>query len=135
MIAIDTNVLVRYLVRDDAEQAEAARALLEGLTREHPGYVCREVAIELVWVLERAYRFGRAEIANVLLELLATDCLAFESAEDVTRSALRYAQGGPGFSDLMILASAARAGAVSLLTLDTRLARIEGATLVPTGQS
>lgn len=71
MTAIDTNVLVRYLVRDDAEQAEAARALLEGLTQRHPGFVCREVAIEVVWVLERVYRFGRAEIADVLLELLA----------------------------------------------------------------
>ena len=37
MIAIDTNVLVRYLVRDDAEQAEAARLLLEGMTSERPG--------------------------------------------------------------------------------------------------
>ena len=71
----------------------------------------------------------------MLLELLATDCLVFESAEDVTRSVLRYGQGGPGFSDFMILASAVRAGAAPLLTLDTRLARIEGATLVPTGQS
>ncbi len=39
MIALDTNVLVRYLVRDDAEQAEAARALLESLTADRPGYV------------------------------------------------------------------------------------------------
>jgi len=59
MIALDTNVLVRYLVRDDAEQAEAARALLESLTTDRPGYVCREVAVELVWVLERAYGFSR----------------------------------------------------------------------------
>ncbi|MCY3562941.1 MAG: hypothetical protein OXH26_03330, partial [bacterium] len=66
---------------------------------------------------------------------LATDCLAFESGEDVTRSVLRYAQGGPGFSEFMILASATRAGAVSLHTFDTRLAPIEGATLVPAGPS
>jgi len=135
VIGIDTNVLVRYLVRDDAEQAEAARELLEGLTRERPGFVCREVAVEVVWVLERAYRFGRAKIADVLLELVATDCLVFESADDVTRSALRYRQGGAGFSDLMILAAASRAGAVSLHTLDARLARMDGATLVRTGRS
>ena len=59
MIALDTNVLVRYLVRDDAEQAEAARALLESLTADRPGYVCREVAVECVWVLERAYGYSR----------------------------------------------------------------------------
>ena len=132
MTAIDTNVLVRYLVRDDAEQAEAARALLEGLTRERPGFVCREAVVEVVWVLERVYRFGRVEIADVLLELLATDCLVFESADDVIRSVLRYRQGGPGFSDLMILAAADRAEALPLHTFDGRLARVEGASLVRT---
>ena len=130
MTAIDTNVLVRYLVRDDAEQAAAARVLLERLTREHPGFVCREVVVEVVWVLERAYRFGRAEIADVLLELVATDCLVFESGDDVIRSALRYRQGGPGFSDLMILAAANRTEALPLQTFDDRLARVSGATLV-----
>ena len=132
MIAVDTSVLVRYLVRDDTEQAEAAQALLEGLTRERPGFVCREVAVEVVWVLERAYRFGRADIADVLLELVATDCLVVESADDVTRSALRYRQGGPGFSDLMILAAAAQAEALPLHTFDKRLARVTGATVVGT---
>ncbi|MDE0376692.1 MAG: type II toxin-antitoxin system VapC family toxin [bacterium] len=132
MTAIDTNVLVRYLVRDDAEQAEAARALLEGLTRERPGFVCREAVVEVVWVLERVYRFGRVEIADVLLELLATDCLVFESADGVIRSVLRYRQGGPGFSDLMILAAANRAEALPLHTFDGRLARVEGASLVRT---
>ena len=132
MTAIDTNVLVRYLVRDDAEQAEAARALLEGLTRERPGFVCREAVVEVVWGLERVYRFGRVEIADVLLELLATDCLVFESADDVIRSVLRYRQGGPGFSDLMILAAANRAEALPLHTFDGRLARVEGASLVRT---
>ncbi len=117
------------------KQAEAARALLEGLTQRHPGFVCREVAIKVVWVLERVYRFGRAEIADVLLELLATDCLVFESADDVVRSILRYRQGGPSFSDLMILAAAGRAEALPLYTLDGRLAPVEGCSLVRTGQS
>ena len=43
MTALDTNVIVRYLVRDDAEQAAAARALLDGLTPGNPGFICREV--------------------------------------------------------------------------------------------
>lgn len=60
MIALDTNVLVRYLVDDDAEQARAARKLLEGLAAERPAFICREVMIELVWVLQRAYRLPRS---------------------------------------------------------------------------
>ena len=130
MIALDTNVLVRYLVDDDAEQAKAARALLEGLTSERPGFVCREVAIEVVWVLERAYRFRPAQIADVLVELIATDSIVVEAADDVARAAFSYRQGGVGFSDLMILSAVARVGAAPLHTFDRRLARIDGAVLV-----
>ena len=74
-IALDTNVLVRYLVRDDERQAESARALLESLTSERSGHVCREVAVELVWVLERAYGVSRERIATILQELVATESL------------------------------------------------------------
>ena len=47
MIALDTNVLVRYLVDDDAEQALAARTLLEGLAAERTAFICREVMLDL----------------------------------------------------------------------------------------
>ncbi len=56
MIALDTNVLVRYLVDGDAEQVQAARTLLESLAAEHPAFICREVMIELAWVLSRQRR-------------------------------------------------------------------------------
>ena len=97
MIALDTNVLVRYLVRDDIEQAEAARSLLESLTVDRPGYVCREVTVETVWVLERAYGYSRDQIATILEELVATEELIIESADDVGRAASRYRTGGAGF--------------------------------------
>ena len=60
MVALDTNVIVRYLVRDNLEQAEAARGLVEGLTSENPGFICRESMVEIAWVLKRVYRFSRA---------------------------------------------------------------------------
>ncbi len=130
MIALDTNVLVRYLVRDDLQQAEAARTLLESLTAERPGYVCREVTVELVWVLERAYRYSRDQIAAVLEQLVATESLAIEAADDVARAAFRYRAAGAGFSDLMILAAAERSGAHPLYTFDQKAARLEGLSLL-----
>ena len=130
MIALDTNVLVRYLVRDDPDQAEAARVLLEGLTIGRPGFICREVAIEVVWVLERVYKFTRTQIANVLIELASTDSLVVEAPDDVTHAALAYGRGEADFSDLMILSAAQRSGAMPLHTFDRRLARIQGAALV-----
>ena len=131
MTALDANVIVRFLVNDDAEQAEAARALLEGMTADRPGFICREVAIEVVWVLERFYRFTRTQIADVLFELIATDSLVVEAADDIARAAVVYrGQAGVGFADLMILLAAARAGALPLYTFDHKLARMEGTALV-----
>ena len=80
MIAVDTNVLVRYLVRDDAAQAEAARELLEDLSVERPGFICREVMVEVVWVLDRAYGFARGQIATVVDGLVTTASLVVEEA-------------------------------------------------------
>lgn len=130
VIALDTNVLVRYLVVDDVHQAAAARTLLEGLTPENQGFICREVAIELVWVLNRAYHFTRAQISDVLIELVASDGLVFESSADVARAALRYAQGGPDFADLLILFAAERTGATPVYTFDGTFSRLEGTALV-----
>ena len=129
VIALDTNILVRYLVNDDVGQAEAAQALLEGLTTERPGFVCREVIVELVWVLQRAYGFSRDQIATVLEELAATEGLEVEVVDDVARAALRYRRGGAGFSDLMIVAAAERAGADTLYTFDRKAAQLEEVTL------
>lgn len=130
MIALDTNVLVRYLVRDDEQQAESARALLESLTTERPGYACREVVVELVWVLERAYGVSRERIATILQELVATQSLVVESGDDVARAAFRYRAGGPGFSNLMVLAAAERSGARPIFTFDRKAARLEGVELL-----
>ena len=130
MIALDTNVLVRFLVRDDEAQASAANMLLTSLTAEEPGFVCREVVVELVWVLERAYGFPRDQIADVLEQLVSTEVLVIEAADDVAQAAFRYRAGGAGFSDLMILAAAERAQALPMYTFDQKAARQEGVMLL-----
>ena len=130
MAALDTNVLVRYLVRDDEQQADAARALLESLTIEQPGFVCREVVIELVWVLERAYQCSREQIATILEQLATTESLLVEAGNDVIRSASRFRAGSAGFSDLMILSAAERAQAHCLYTFDRKAARLAGVKLL-----
>ena len=130
MIALDTNVLVRFLVNDDARQAEAARTLLAKLTPERPGFICREVSVELAWVLDRAYGFSRLRIARVFEELVATEELRFETADDVIRAADAYRRGGAELSDRMIAAAARRSGADTLYTFDRRAAQLQGAVLL-----
>ena len=130
MIALDTNILVRYLVRDDEKQAAAARTLLESLTIDQPGFVCREVIVELVWVLERSYQCSRDRIATVLEQLATTESLVVETGNDVIRAASRYRSGVAGFSDLMILSAAERSQAHLLYTFDQKAARLEGVELL-----
>ncbi len=130
MIALDTNVLVRFLVRDDEEQASAANELLSSLTVDRPGFVCREVVVELVWVLERAYGFPRDQIADVLEHLVSTEVLVIEAADDVAQAAFRYRAVSAVFSDLMILAAAERAQALPTYTFDQKAARQEGVVLL-----
>ena len=130
MTALDTNVLIRYLVGDVPEQAEAARELVEALTPDDPGFICREVVLEVAWVLERSYRFTRHRIAEALMDLTASDSLVVENSDDVAAAAHRFRQVGVGFSDLMILRAAERANSTPLQTFDRRLARMQGANLL-----
>ena len=130
MIAVDSNVLIRFLVRDDELQAQAARKLLESLTSERKGFVCREVTIEVVWVLTRAYGFARDQIANTLEELVCTKHIIVEAAADVVRAANHYRSGNVGFADLMIAAAAARVGASPVYTFDRKAAPLEGVRLI-----
>ena len=130
MIALDTNVLVRYVVRDDERQAGAARALLDTLTDTEPGFVCREMLVELVWVLARTYSFAAPEIARLLLELLATNGLVLEAEDDVAKAAVAYGEQAGDFSDLMILAAARRSGALPVYTFDQRASRNDGVELI-----
>ena len=129
MIALDTDILVRYLVDDDAGQARAARALMDELTPDSPGFVCREVLVELVRVLDRAYGFSRDRIASVVEDLCLSAQLRIEAFDDVVRAARGYGRGGARFSDRMVAAAARRAGAGALYTFDRRAARLENAVL------
>ena len=104
--------------------------MLDGLTSDDPGFICREVVIEIAWVLERSYGFARARVAEALMDLTASDSILVENPDDVAAAAHRYRQGGVGFSDLMVLSAAERSGATPLYTFDRRLARMDGVVLV-----
>ena len=130
MIALDTNVLVRFLVDDDVDQAKIAGILIDRLTDAAPGFIGREVLVELVWVLERAYGYERADIAAAFDGLLSATELLIEDADDIGLALELYRNDGFGFADLMIVAAARRAGAVELVTFDRKAARLSGVRLL-----
>ena len=88
MIGIDTHILVRFLVQDDPAQAEAARSLFDRCSARDPGFIGREVLVETVWVLERAYGRTPARISGVILGLLESEELVIEEAADATVAAV-----------------------------------------------
>jgi predicted nucleic-acid-binding protein len=103
VINLDTNVLVRFLVDDDREQAERALAFLETCVRDDtPCLVTDIVVCETVWVLESCYRFGRSEIASTLGSLLRARQLQFQSPDLVSRALGRYATGPGDVADYLI---------------------------------
>lgn len=103
MLGLDTNVLVRYLVRDDPNQfARADAAIGAAAERGEALRVSAIVLCEFVWVLGSAYQYRRAEIAGVLERLLLTEQLEFEAKDDVWRALERYRSGRADFSDYLI---------------------------------
>lgn len=132
MIALDTNVLVRFLTQDDDAQFQVAAGLIEGCTRDVPGYVCREVMIELVWVLERAYKYSREEIAEALLSIVTASQLSVENAQDIASVVNLYRKEGYDFADLMIRQAAQRTENRVLKTFDQKLARLDRVELLGT---
>jgi predicted nucleic-acid-binding protein len=116
MIGLDTNILVRFLTRDDRGQAPRARALIE----TGAAFVPRTVVLETEWVLRTIYRFERRSIAEGFMRLLGLPGLEIEDRPTVTR-ALEWWGQGIDFADALHLASSARAEAFA--TFDRRLQR------------
>lgn len=130
MIGLDTNVLARFLVQDDPEQGRAASALIGGLSMAEPGFICREVLVELVWVLERAYGLPRKDVALALDGLLEAQELVVEAAERAAVAVDRYRRGGPGFADQMVALAGQAAGCRVTYSFDRKAAGLAGMQLV-----
>lgn len=122
MIALDTNVLVRYLVEDDPVQTEQAARLIEGaIEREEKLFVSQIVFCELVWVLSFAYNFSRAEIAPVLNQLRRGAQLVAEGPDEIRRATDAYSERKGDFADYLIAETALAHGCSSVATFDRAL--------------
>lgn len=131
MIGVDTNLLVRHIVADDARQAKLADAFLKKhCTPEDPGHVNLVVLCELAWTLDRTYGYSRADIARVIDGLLITRELMVENRDVVVPALHAYRHTALGFSDALIGAMNRAAGCAVTATFDRRAARADGFTLV-----
>ena len=124
MLAVDTNVLVRLLARDDLKQATAAdHFVVKG------AWVSHLVLAETMWVLESVYERTAAQLIAALDLLLAHESLVLQDADTVSAALLHFrAKTALGFSDcLVLLAVARKAGHLPLGTFDRALSKLNGA--------
>ena len=123
MRAIDTNVLVRLITRDDADQVEAAEQFVE-----RGVWVSHVVLAETTWVLAEAYDLSHSQIAEVVEMLLTHQQLTLQDG-DVVHAALDHYKKAPnlGFSDCLVLEIARKAGHLPFGTFDKRLSKLQGA--------
>jgi len=129
MAALDTNLLVRWLVADDAAQtAVAERLLTQAARRDERLFVPVTVLLELEWVLRSRYGFDKTAIAAALDALLSTTELDFQEEAAVEQALWHFrSAGAPDFADGLHVALSAAAGRGPLLTLDKKAARLAGA--------
>jgi predicted nucleic-acid-binding protein len=126
VVAFDTNVVVRLLLRDDAAQAKKAEHAFLRHARGEGVFLPLVVLVETAWVLAYTYELSRSAIHDHLLALTRTRGVVVDEAERVQEALDTYAAGAADFADYVILAGTRRAGCKSLLTFDRRLGRERG---------
>jgi predicted nucleic-acid-binding protein len=130
MIGLDTNVLVRYIMQDDAKQSPKATRLIERLSADQPGFVPLVAVVELVWVLTSAYGLDREQVSSALDSLLRSKEIVLDRAEQVQQAQRQFKSGGADFADCLIERIAHNAGCLKTMTFDTGAVKAAGMTLV-----
>jgi predicted nucleic-acid-binding protein len=124
MIALDTNVLLRYLVQDDPAQSQKATDVIEHrLTVEEPGFISLVSILEIVWVLRSLYKRSNAQIAGHIEMILAADTLQVQNEQEVYRAVIALRSGSGAFEDALIGALGAWWGCSATLTFDQNAAK------------
>jgi predicted nucleic-acid-binding protein len=127
MIGIDTNVIVRYIVQDNPEQAKAASKLIEQTcSSDDPGFINHIVLCEIVWVLRRNYKLNKANICQVIEQILRTDKLVVEDIQLVWRALQTFKAAKADFSDCLLGQKNLQAGCTYTATMDDAAAMTAG---------
>ena len=126
MKALDTNVLVRFLVKDDKHQAQIVYDIFkQAEAGKNIFWISLLVVIETIWVLDSVYAIPREEILNSFSELLLMPILKFEAQPTIQRF-LHLAPNYPiDLSDLLIACAAKLSGCERILTFDKRASKFE----------
>jgi len=124
MIAVDTNILVRFLVRDDEKQAETARKYIkEAEVRRERLKIPLLVVLETIWVLESAYDKTRSEILDTIGDMRQMPVFDFENDHVIEGLLDDGPKNKADLADIMIAHAATGTGCETVVTFDKGAAK------------
>jgi len=127
MLGIDTNVLVRFLVRDDETQFEKARKLIKyEVAAGRRIFVNQLVLMETEWVLRSRYAVPKSQIIEVISGLLAASDIQFEDEPAIEEALFIWKDSTADFADYLIAAKNRRMGCRATATFDAKASKLPG---------
>jgi len=127
MLGLDTNVLVRFLVQDDADQFERARRLIRReVGQNEPVLISLLVLLETEWVLRSRYALPKADILGAFSSLLEAAELQFEDEAAIEEAVFNWRDSAAQFADCLINARHRRLGCRATATFDSKAAKLPG---------
>ena len=130
MIGVDTNVLMRYLLRDDKQQSQQAKAIMDGFTQQQPGFISITTLLEAMWLLRQTYKMPREDVLQIAHALVVSTSIHIQ-AESTVDEAIEIAQRGNfDLPDVLVSIFGRDAGCSHTLTFDRKAAMIPGMMLI-----
>ncbi len=127
MLALDTNVLVRFLVRDDAAQfARASQLIASEVQAGRKLYLCQLVLLETSWVLRSRYQMGKANIIVAIQALLESSDVQFEDESCVEEALFNWKNQNADFADCLIIAHNRHSGCRATASFDSKANKLPG---------
>ncbi len=129
--SVDTNVLVRHIVKDDEQQSQVVARILERHARRSESlWVPVTVILELEWVLRSKYKFCKADFIRAMSALLGSVELMFESEGALEQALTSYEDGNADYAEYLHLALAHKDDAIPFFTFDQKASKAVGAQLL-----
>jgi len=129
LTGIDTNVLIRYLIKDDPEQTGKAVSLFRSFSSTNKGFISLVVIVESIWVLESVYKQDKTLTKEAILKLLKSPRLLIQSAQEI-ESALSRKEDCDDLADAVIAETGIRFGCDHTVTFDKKASRLSGMRLL-----
>lgn len=131
LVSLDTNVLIRYLVRDDAPQFALANQLIQDqVAISQPVHITLLVALETEWVLRSPYHMSKLAIGQAFLTLLAGSEFVFEDRQAMEKAVQWWLNSAINFANCLIVARSAALGLPTVATFDVKAGKLPGVQLL-----